>query len=274
MLYEMGIPVVETGDRYHVNVLQKVPLNFDRDNVTPSYLARVRALIVEHMHQSLTVDDANQAWVRQAVQAHGDKMDDTTIRHLTTLRFGEKSVAYDPSDQEANSRATAAGYTVVHGGSLAKSEWESIRRAGALLPAGQVTPTPKPFVEGGNPLRTLARAEWSPEIRGVVAYIGRIAPKLIGVSVDVTIANDVAWGFSAAYGGGSLTINLARLGHKWFDGPLPAINDLLIHEFGHQYASNHLSEDYYRALTKLGAKLTQLALDEPELFEIKKEKLT
>jgi len=27
MLYEMGIPVVETGDRFHVDVQQKVPLN-------------------------------------------------------------------------------------------------------------------------------------------------------------------------------------------------------------------------------------------------------
>ena len=37
-LYEMGIPVVETGDRYHVDIGQKVPLNMDRDNVTPAYL--------------------------------------------------------------------------------------------------------------------------------------------------------------------------------------------------------------------------------------------
>lgn len=37
-IYEMGIPVVETGDRWHLNVWQKVPLNFDRDNVPPSFL--------------------------------------------------------------------------------------------------------------------------------------------------------------------------------------------------------------------------------------------
>ena len=34
-LYEMGLPVVETGDKWHVNVGQKVPLNRDRDNVKP-----------------------------------------------------------------------------------------------------------------------------------------------------------------------------------------------------------------------------------------------
>jgi hypothetical protein len=36
----MGIPVVETGDRWHVDVAQKVPLNFDRDNLPPATCAR------------------------------------------------------------------------------------------------------------------------------------------------------------------------------------------------------------------------------------------
>src|SRR5215831_17998177 len=31
-LYELGLPVVETGDRWHISVQQKVPLNRDRDN--------------------------------------------------------------------------------------------------------------------------------------------------------------------------------------------------------------------------------------------------
>jgi len=38
-VYEIGIPVVETGDRWHVDIGQKVPLNMDRDNVQPSYFA-------------------------------------------------------------------------------------------------------------------------------------------------------------------------------------------------------------------------------------------
>jgi Histidine kinase-, DNA gyrase B-, and HSP90-like ATPase len=46
-LYEMGIPVVEIpGDRWHVNVSQKIPLNIDRDNVTPAYLRSVRVEVL------------------------------------------------------------------------------------------------------------------------------------------------------------------------------------------------------------------------------------
>ena len=49
-LYEMGIPVVETGDRYHVDVQQKVPLNMDRDNVTPAYLRAIRVAVLNATH--------------------------------------------------------------------------------------------------------------------------------------------------------------------------------------------------------------------------------
>jgi hypothetical protein len=37
VLYEMGLPIVETGDRWHGNVAPKAPLNRDRDNVPPRY---------------------------------------------------------------------------------------------------------------------------------------------------------------------------------------------------------------------------------------------
>jgi hypothetical protein len=37
-IYEMGIPVVElSDDKWHINVMQKMPVGRDRDNVNPSY---------------------------------------------------------------------------------------------------------------------------------------------------------------------------------------------------------------------------------------------
>jgi hypothetical protein len=43
LLCEMGIPVVETGDRWHYDIGQKVPLTLDRENVPPGFLRQVRA---------------------------------------------------------------------------------------------------------------------------------------------------------------------------------------------------------------------------------------
>jgi hypothetical protein len=58
--------IVETHDRWHVSIGQKVPLNKDRNNVKPAYLKAVRTHVLNEMHSSLTEDDANQDWVRQA----------------------------------------------------------------------------------------------------------------------------------------------------------------------------------------------------------------
>jgi len=270
-LFEMGIPVVETGDRWHLNVMQKVPLTFERDNVPPAYLARVRALAVEAMRERLTAEDANASWVREALQRHGQDMADATVQRLTELRFGEKRVAYDPSDAEANQRAMAHCYTVVYGSQMSKVEWDSVRRAGALMPAGQVTPSPKPYVEGGRDLRRVDETDWSEDMHAVVGYVHRIAEPLLGAPVHVTIVCEPTWMFGATYGPGNLTLNLGRLGHKWFAGPLERINDLLIHEFGHHHSGNHLSSDYHQALTSIGAKLVDLALRDPQVFSFRRQ---
>jgi len=64
-------------------------------------------------------------------------------------------------------------------------------------------------------------------------------------------------------------LNLGRLGHAWFDkGPREEVDQLLIHEFGHHYSGDHLSEAYHDALCSLGAKLAALALNEPEFWRI------
>lgn len=268
-LYEMGIPVVEIDCRWHVNILQKVPLNMDRDNVTPAYLGRVRALVTEWMAEILSEEDANSVWVRDAVERHGDELSQSTVNKIVGLRFGEKRVAFDPSDPEANALAVTKGFTVVHGPQMSKAEWTAAKRVGAILPAGQVTPSPKPFHADGQPLKLLPEAKKTEGITRFIDFAVRLGKELLDCDVKVTVANDIGWRFNAAYGKGQLTVNVAALGYKWFD-PLPHENakvvQLLIHEFGHHYAGNHLSEEYHDALCNLGGRCTQLALTRPELF--------
>src|SRR5262249_50082853 len=56
-LYEMGLPVVETGDRWHVSVGQKVPLNRDRDNLRPACLQAVRVAVLNAAFDLLTTGE-------------------------------------------------------------------------------------------------------------------------------------------------------------------------------------------------------------------------
>ena len=68
--------------------------------------------------------------------------------------------------------------------------------------------------------------------------------------------------FVACYGSGRLDFNLMRLGHKWFEqGTNEEVDTLLIHEFGHQYSADHLSEEYHGALP-IGGQAQEVGIDE------------
>ena len=265
MLYEMGIPVVETGDRFHIDVGQKVPLNMDRDNVTPAYLRTIRVAVLNATHRLIDEEDSTQTWVREACS--DERVQPEAVKTAVTLRFGENAVSYDPSDPEANKRSAAEGRPVVYGGNLSAAEWENVRRAGALPAAGTVTPSPKPYSPDGEPLNLVPESEWTPGMQQVAAYAAAIGGELLGCEVQVAIARASDWPYGATYGKGRLVFNLSRCGRAFFDnGISDDVNDLLIHEFGHHYASDHLSADYYRALCKVGARMVRLALDRPEMF--------
>jgi hypothetical protein len=45
-IYELGLPIVETGDTWSVDIGQKVPVNRDRNNVKPSFLRTIRTLVL------------------------------------------------------------------------------------------------------------------------------------------------------------------------------------------------------------------------------------
>ena len=135
-LYEMGIPVVPTADSWHVVVEQKVPLNMERDNVTPAFLGAVRVAVLNALSSAVNQEQASEAWVRAA--ASDPRIEADAFRRIVETRFGRSVVAFDPSDIGSNREATAQGFTVVSGGSLCRGEWENARRTGVLRPAGQM----------------------------------------------------------------------------------------------------------------------------------------
>jgi hypothetical protein len=262
-LYELGLPVVETGDRWHVNVHQKVPLNRDRDNVTPAYLQAVRVAVLNAAHDLLRTDDeATAGWVKLA--GADARCSDDAIKHLIRLRFGEKVAAPDPSDTEAMKRFQSQGGVIVAG--LSKGEWANVKRAGAVLPAGRICPTPKPYSDDPDapPVDVVPPDQWTEGIRNVAEYARFLGRELMGVEVAVAVVRTTN-NFAAAYGSGRLDLNLVRLGHRWFEqGATEDVDRLLIHEFGHQYSGDHLSSEYHEALCRLGAALKRLALEKPD----------
>ena len=268
-IYEMGIPVVETGDKYNVNVMQKVPLNIERDNVTPSYLKKLRTIVLDNTICLLKKDETVENWVSEALT---DKnILESTVKTLVDKRFGDKVVSYDPSDSEANKLAVSKGYTVLHGRQLNKEQWGNIKNAGAILPAGQVTPSPKPFSDDPNakPLEVIQKNDWRKCEKDIFAKLEKLTYLLIDKKIKFILADDQKWGYNACFNKYSveMTFNRAKLGKMWFENGISEdVLRLFIHELGHYYSGDHLSSEYHDALCKIGAKLTNLAIYNKNLF--------
>lgn len=261
-IMEMGIPVVDGGTRWIVDVDQRVPLNTERDNVPPAFLRELRTLVLNEMEAKLTPDDAQAPWVQEAIRQ--PNVAPAAVATVIEHRFGPKVVAYDPSDREANNVAVAEGYTVVHGRSLPKETWAVVREHQLMQPAGQVTPSNAMVemraAESGQS-KAVPSERWTPEQTAVVIYAEYLGLKLLGFEPAVGIHSDVTVNAVAWYGHRTLTLNVGRLGHRWFDEPdQAAVDQLLIHEFAHEYASNHLEHDFHDACCRLGAKMRDVTL--------------
>lgn len=277
-IYEKGIPVVETGDKWHVDIQQRVPLNMNRDNVTPAFLKEVRTLVVNHMHHKLAKEDANTTFVNEALS--DPDASPAAVETALTLKYGEKRAIFDPQDPEANMNLVSQGYTLIHGSQLTKDQWNNVKRFEVAKPAGQIAPTKKALFSPDGVDRWVKVENFTKAMHAVVEYTGDICRELTGGFVSVSILSDISAGYGACYGDQGFVFNLGRLGHKFFDEcvsegimgnpsvftPTVRLNQLIIHELGHHYEPNHLSESYHEKLCELGAKMTHLALAKPNKF--------
>lgn len=265
-LYEMGIPVVETELPWSVEIMQKVPLNSDRDNVTPAYLRQVGVHVVNEMHDKIKPADAALPIIQEALG--DDRIEPEAVKTILTHQFGKNRTIFDPSDMEANHNAVAHGHNVIPGRAFNSGQWSQIKRAGAAQASGKLFPTPKLYDPNGDPARYIPEDKLTDGHRAVRELAVALGQMLMDAQITVTFEAEMTQGYLANYGHRHLTFNAYRLGKKWFDlrNNAQAILDLIIHEFGHHYASSHLDAAYHDALTRLGAKLTMLAIREPEFF--------
>lgn len=269
ILYEMGIPVTELGDKWHIDVQQKVPVNLERDRVPSSYLRALRVAVLNELAQHLTQSESGSVWVHDAMA--DERVTGAAVNKVMDLRFGKQRVTYDPSDAEANLIAASQGYTVIPAASFSAAEWANVRRHQASLPAGRVTPSPKPFSPNGQPLQTLDRKECSAEVLRFGAFAKNLAQELIGHPITIVFANDPHWGFGGCYGSAQLTVNVHAKGEAWFNGSTGILLErwvpFLIHEFAHDRVKGHLTDDYHRECCRLAGLLARLMAENPAILD-------
>jgi hypothetical protein len=251
-IYELGIPVVEHDGRFHINVGQKVPLNSARDNVTPAYLRKLREIALNETHELLTSVDMKSAWVRDA-KPNATK---EALKSYLDEVYGEDAVIFDPSNPEASKRAIDNGWTVINGRQEDVDTWRRIKEHDLLKPAGQVIETGIPVSLDGIP--PIGEEQWTIDMWHLANYTHRVGEFLLGFSPKVEFYNEPLAGPRAAamWGNKTITFNLRVLGKRWpAEASQVSIDELLIHEFAHHYAADHLSDDYNRWTCRLGAKL-------------------
>lgn len=288
-IYEMGIPIVETGDRWSYDVGQKVPQSLERDGVPPSFLRQLRTEALNNLHNQVTTDDANETWVRDAASDQNCSEDAFTA--VLDRRYGKDRVLADPSDPEATKRAMAAGHTIVYGNQLTQGERDRVRTLRTegrdpILPAGQSKFATKPvFGNGEKQIRIIKPEDYTEGQKRVVQYSHAAARALIGMDIQILVVNEATTPMLACYrksadafglgednplralftGEPRLIYNLGRLGKAWFEDASPKgleeVHDLLIHELGHQFSGDHLADAYHDALCRLGARLAGLMRD-------------
>jgi hypothetical protein len=267
-LYELGVPVVPIECKWHLNVMQKVPLNTDRDNVSPKYVSDLLAFTLNEMHQHLTEEDVRQPWATEATDNPNCK--DAAMKTYLDKKFTEKRFVPDPTDPESSKRLVANGYTPITSNALTDGQREKVRNNRELAPLSSfLMPTPSPYSDNPNapPVKVISEDKWSDGMRNIHNYTVALSRKLLGREIEVRFVHTTNK-FSACYGRGcSFDFNVLRLSKKWFDGRVQQKHDrLILHEFGHHYSDDHLSNDYYDALCELGAKLKELALRDPAFF--------
>lgn len=275
-IYEMGIPVVEVDCAWHINVMQCVPLNMQRDNVTPAYLSLLRTMAVNHGHNLLDAEEAASAWVQDA--AANSEIEAGAFRDVVQKQHGKKTVTFDPRDKEANLIAISKGYTVIKGRQMSKGAWDNMRRfrdegVDIAPPAGRVTPSSSALMKEGKGIMTaIPERDWTDEQRIAVAFVKRMARLILdmpGLSVTIYPRSPGKSNAAASWGNGIIpefSFYATKWRRRWTN--VESLVSICIHEFAHFYEDNHLKSDFHDALERLGAKFTMLALKDPAAFTL------
>jgi hypothetical protein len=256
-LYEMQIPVTKIDCEFSIDIQQKIPLNIDRETVSQAFLKSVFAEVLNATCAEIPEDKSSETWIRNATS--DERISSEAIDTIKRKRFGDKVLVANPRDPVANDDAISHGYRVIQGRELSADEWSQLKEKAPI-----VTTTAK---FGKTPVNAEELAP-TPEQAKIALYAKKLHQRLNNKDLNVRFVKCREAAESANYGGATLTFNLARLPHNFFDNHLKT-TDLILHEIGHEFG-NHTEHNYHEALTRMAQELVIIALAEPKFFQLTK----
>src|SRR6266513_1324367 len=139
-LYERGIPVVSIEGKYHVSVEQKVPLNMDRDNVTPHYLKTIYTVVLNELHDDITEEEASSTWVTTAV-GNTDRIKPEAAATYVKKAFGEKAALKDYRDPGSIKETESRGWNNIAPNALPPEVRDTIKKNNLMQKTSAICPT-------------------------------------------------------------------------------------------------------------------------------------
>ncbi len=249
-LYEMGLPVCETGDKWHYNVNQRVPLTIDRDSVRPSYLRDLRAEVLNHMHEEITEDDSAEAWVQEGLQ--DERIESEAVEAVVVKQYGDKAFVPTPGDPRANERAISMGYTPVGGRAYSKLAWANIRQAEGVLPPSTEIAGKTEYTD----FDLIPRDDWTDKMIRLERLTKFIAKECSQMDVVVKFIEADDASTCADFSGRTVRYNRSHLSDGFLDDQRECIK-LIVHEICHR-RGGHLEMSYHEELTRLAAELAEM----------------
>lgn len=255
-LYEMGIPVQKIDCKFSIDVQQKIPLGIDRETVQPSFLKDLYAEVLNNTYKDIEEEDSSSLWVREGIS--DERVLKESVESVINKRYGDKVCIANPFDRKSIDEAISKGYNVIYGSEMSKDEWDTIKRDDLIDSSSDLF---------GSNFTNVPEIEPDDKQKIFADYAKRIAKRLLGFDIGVSFVKGGYNMVTAQYGDKHLTFNVSKLNGSFFENPISEeTTDLIIHELGHENG-NHTEESYHKLITKLGAKLTMLALKEPEFFD-------
>jgi hypothetical protein len=255
-IFEMGIPIMPTDCKWHIDVQQRVPLTLDRESIRPSYLQDLYAEVLNNTYNDVKEENASEIWVRTATK--DERIQKDAVKTIMEKRFGEKYLVATPSNPVANDDAIANGYNLINGGELSGEEWDILREHDLS--------TSTQDVFGKSPKFVVHFDAKTPGQEKIKQLAIKIAKEFLGIDIQVDFYSDRGIKESADYGGRTLSFNLARLPKDFFDKITWRNLDLIIHELGHEKGM-HTEIEYHKCITQLAGILIMKALEDPSFFD-------
>lgn len=264
-LFELGLPVCSIDCDFDIDVQQKVPLSEDRNSVSPAFLKRLFAEVLNQVYEEIGPDDASRVWVRTATTS--DAIADDVAHEIFKKRFGDKALVANPNDPESMDRAISAGYNVIYGAEMDRDEWSRFRKVG--LAQSTSSKFGSTYVDYSD----VPATEITADQKLIARFAQKVALKTLGISISCKFIKSPKAGVLADYGSKTIRFNLSKISKVWWnidgDGEVyPEMYKLIVHEIAHE-KGHHYESSYHNALSDVHTKLSYLRKENPNWFKIK-----